>query len=169
MRGPIASLAGIACVAAALSFAVPASAAPAGASARSAVTGTEHFQLVGTSATSRTGHVIAYGVFTGAATVDHMGKTAKFVFSNGSFKVTHKYGKGGTQSFDPKTCLVQVSEPGTYTISGGTGKYNGITGHGKFTFTLLAISAKNGQGKCVHNKPPVEFQVIIHASGPVTI
>lgn len=169
MRGRIASLAGIGCVAAALSLADPA-AASAGVSARSAVTGTEHFQLVGTSGTSSTGHVIAYGVFTGAAAVDHMGKTAaKFVFSNGSFKVTHKYGKGGTHSFNQKTCLVQVSEPGTYTISGGTGKYKGITGHGKFTFTLLAIGAKNGQGKCVHNKPPVEFQVIIHASGPVTI
>lgn len=169
MRGPITSLAGMACVAAALSFAAPASAAPAGARAGSAVTGTEHFQLVGTSATPSTGHVIAYGVFTGAATVDHMGKTAKFVFSNGSFKVTHKYGNGGTQSFDPKTCLVRVSEPGTYTISGGTGKYKGITGHGKFTFTLLAIGAKNGQGKCVRDRPPVEFQAIIHASGPVTI
>ena len=170
MRGRIASLTGIACGAATLSLVAPAMAAPAGVSAHPAATGTEHFQLVGTSTTSRTGHVIAYGVFTGAAAVDHMGKTAaKFVFSNGSFKVSFKNGKGGTESFNPKTCLAQASQPGTYTISGGTGKYKGITGDGKFTFTLLAIGAKNGQGKCVHNTPPAEFQVIIHASGPVTL
>ena len=170
MRGRIASLTGIACGAATLSLVAPAMAAPAGVSAHPAATGTEHFQLVGTSTTSRTGRVIAYGVFTGAATVDHMGKTTyKFVFSNGSFKVSYKNGTGGTQSLNPKTCLAQVSQPGTYTISGGTGKYKGITGHGKFTFTLLAIGAKNGQGKCVHNKPFTAFQVIIHASGPVTL
>jgi hypothetical protein len=170
MRARIAYLTGIACGAAALSLAAPAFAAPAGVTEHPAATGTEHFQLVGTSTTSSTGHVIAYGAFTGAAAVDHMGRaTAKFVFSNGSFKVSYKHGKGGTESFSSKTCLVQASQPGTYTISGGTGKYKGISGHGKFTFTLLAIGAKNGQGKCVHDRPPAEFQVIIHGSGPVTL
>ena len=170
MRGRIASLTGIACGAATLSLAAPAIAAPPGVSARPAATGTENFQLVGTSTTSRTGHVIAYGVFTGAATVHHMGKAAtRFVFSDGSFKLSYKNSTGGTKSLNPKTCLAQVSQPGTYTISGGTGKYAGISGNGKFTFKLLAIGAKNGQGKCVHNQPPVEFQVIIHASGPVTL
>jgi len=170
MRGRIASLSGIACGVATLSLAAPASAAPAPVSAHPAATGTEHFQLVATATTSRTGHAIAYGVVTGAATVDHMGKdAAKFVFSNGSFKLSYKSGTGGTHSLNAKTCLAQVSQPGTYTISGGTGKYKGISGHGTFTFRLLAIGAKNSQGKCVHNEAPVAFQVIIHGSGPVTL
>ena len=130
--------------------------------------GTEHFQLVSTSATSSTAPVIAYGVFTAPA-VDHMGSNVdKFVFRNGSFKVRHVNGKGGTQSFNPKTCLTKVSQPGTYKIFGGTGKYAGIRGHGKFVFSLLDIGAKNSMGKCTRTKPPIAVQQIIRASGPVT-
>jgi hypothetical protein len=138
------------------------------ASASPAATGTEHFQLVSTSATSSTAPVIAYGVFTAPA-VDHMGSNVdKFVFRNGSFKVRHVNGKGGKQSFNPKTCLTKVSQPGTYRIFGGTGKYAGIRGHGKFVFNLLAIGAKNSMGKCTRTKPPIASQQIIRASGPVT-
>jgi hypothetical protein len=165
MKGRIASLAGIAAAAAALSLGVPAIAAQGAAPA---ATGTEHFQLVSTSATSSTAPVIAYGVFTAPA-VDHMGSNVdKFVFRNGSFKVRHVNGKGGKQSFNPKTCLTKVSQPGTYRIFGGTGKYAGIRGHGKFVFSLLAIGAKNSMGKCTRTKPPIAFQQIIRASGPVT-
>jgi hypothetical protein len=167
MKGRLISLAGVAVAAAALALAGPAMAAPA-SHAGPAVTGTEHFQLVSASATANTGQVIAYGVFTGAA-VDHIGNnTDKFVFKNGSFLVHHTNGKGGRRSFNPRTCLAQISQPGTYTISGGTGKYAGISGHGKFRFTLLAIGAKNAQGKCAERKPPVASQLIIQASGPVT-
>ena len=64
-------------------------AVPAGASS-TAVTGTEKFQIMTTSATSSTASVIAAGVFT-AGGVDHQGnKVDTFVFSNGSFKVAHK-------------------------------------------------------------------------------
>ena len=168
MKSRLISLAGAACVAAALVLAAPALAASAGHVAGPSVSGTEHFQLVSSNATSSTGKVIAYGAFVGAA-VDHMGdNTDKFVFNNGSFKVHHKNGKGGKQSFNPKTCLVRVSQPGTYTISGGTGKYVGISGHGKFRFTLLAIGAKNAQGKCAQRKPPTSSQLIIQASGPLS-
>ncbi len=168
MKGRLISLAGVACAAAALALAGPAMAASAGHGAGPAATGTEHFQLVSSSATASTGQVIAYGVFTGAA-VDHMGNnTDKFVFKNGSFKVHHRNGKGGKSSFNPRTCLAHITQPGTYTISGGTGKYAGISGHGKFRFTLLFIGAKNAQGKCAQHKPPVASQLIIQASGPVT-
>jgi len=165
VKGRIASLTGIAAAVAALSLGVPAMAAQGAAPT---ATGTEHFQLVSTSATSSTARVIAYGVFTAPA-VDHMGSNVdKFVFRNGSFKVRHVNGKGGTQSFNPKTCLTKVSQPGTYRIFGGTGKYAGIRGHGTFVFSLLAIGAKNSLGKCTRTKPPVAFQQIIRASGPVT-
>jgi hypothetical protein len=167
VKGRLISLTGIACAVAALALAGPATAAPAGHAAGPAVSGTEHFQLVSTSAAGNTGKVIAYGAFTGAG-VDHMGNnTDKFVFKNGSFKVHHKNGKGGTQKFNPKTCLAQITQPGTYRLSGGTGKYAGISGHGKFRFTLLFIGARNAQGKCAQNKPPVASQLIIRASGPV--
>src|ERR1700722_4774773 len=114
-----------------------------------AVSGTEHFQLVTTSATASTGRVIAYGVFTAPA-VDHMGNSVdRFVFRNGSFKVKHSPGKG-PQSFNPKTCLMTIS------------------GHGNYHFTLLLIAARS-KGKCSQSKPPVAFEQIIMASGPVRL
>jgi hypothetical protein len=166
MKGRIISLAGAACAAAALALAAPAMASPAARGAGPAVRGIEHFQLVSTSAAGNTAKVIAYGVFTGAA-VDHMGKADKFVFKHGSFTVHHKNGKGGTQKFNPKTCLAQITQPGTYRISGGTGKYKGISGHGRFRYTVLFIGARNANGKCANHKPPVASQLIIRASGPV--
>ena len=65
---------------------MPAGAAP---TVRTAVSGTENFQLMTTSATATTLPVIAYGLFTAAA-VDHPGsKVDTLVFSNGSFKINH--------------------------------------------------------------------------------
>jgi hypothetical protein len=110
--------------------------------------------------------VIARGVFTAPAT-DIMGnRTDTFKFSNGSFRVRHSPGHG-PQSFNPRTCLVKVSQHGTYKLSHGTGKYAGIKGHGRYHVTVLAIGARNANGKCSQRKAPVAFQQIIKASGPV--
>ena len=142
--------------------AAPAGAAPSGRD----VSGIEHFQLVTTSATATTQPVIATGVFT-AGGVDHQGSnTDIFVFPAGSFKVTHSQGTG-TQNFNPKTCLSTVRVHGTYTLSGGTGKYTGIRGHGTYHLSILGIAARSG-GKCTMHKPPVAWQQIIQAAGPVT-
>jgi hypothetical protein len=148
--------------AAALWLAVPAGAAPAGRD----VSGIEHFQLVTTSATAATQPVIATGVFT-AGGVDHQGRKADtFVFPGGSFKVVPSRGTG-TQHVDPKTCLVTVRVHGTYKLFGGTGKYAGISGHGIYHLSVLGIGARSG-GKCTMHKPPVVWQQIIQAAGPVT-
>jgi hypothetical protein len=164
----IASVAGVACAAAALALAAPAMAAQGSGGGRPAVSGTEHIQIMSTSATSTTSRVIAFGVFTAPA-IDHSGSNVdKFVFSNGSFKVRHVNGTGGTHSFNRRTCLGKITQPGTYRIFGGTGHYAGISGHGKFMLSILFIGAKSG-GKCTQTKPPVAFQQLIRASGPVTL
>jgi hypothetical protein len=137
------------------------------ASASPALSGTEHLQIMSTSATSSTAPVIIYGVVT-AAGVDHQGNnTDTFKFANGSFKVKHSAGKG-TQNFNPKTCLAQIAEHGTYTISGGTGKYKGISGHGTYHFTILGI-ARKVTGKCSQTANPVASQQLIQASGPASL
>jgi hypothetical protein len=141
----------------------------AAASAHSGgTTGTEHFQGMTTSATSSSFSVIAYGVFTGAA-VDHQvsSNVDRFVFSNGTFRVHHSPGKG-PQTFNPKTCLLTVDQHGTYRLYGGTGKYAGISGHGTYQLSILAIGARSG-GKCSQSKPPVAFHQVINASGPVSL
>lgn len=139
------------------------------AGTHSAASGTENFQMMTTSGTSTSASVIASGVFT-AGGVDHenqQGNTAQFVFSNGTISLKHSKGTG-TQSFNPKTCLLTVNEHGTYTLTGGTGRYSGITGNGTYQLSILAVAARSG-GKCSQSKPPVAWHQVINASGPVTL
>jgi hypothetical protein len=132
----------------------------------SAVAGTEHFQLVTASASSPTGVVIAYGVFTGHA-VDHMGNSIdKFVFKDGSFKVFHSQGSGPV-SLNSKTCLLSGSIHGTFRVYGGTGSFNHISGHGKYQATILSIQARS-KGHCSQTKLPLAFEQTIRATGRVT-
>jgi hypothetical protein len=149
----------------ALSGVMAASAAPG--RLRAAVSGTEHFQAMSTSATAAP-KVIASGVFTQAG-VDHEGShnTGTFVFLNGTITVKHSPGTG-TQTVNPKTCLLQVNLHGTYKLLSGTGAYKGITGSGTYKLSILAIGAKSG-GTCSKTKPPVAFQQLIQASGQVTL
>src|SRR5438552_408711 len=118
------------------------------ASTHTAVSGAENFQMMTTSGTGGTASVIASGLFTQAGT-DHENpktNTATFTFSNGTVTVKHSPGKG-TQSFNPKTCLLTINFHGTYTLASGTGKYAGITGSGTYKLNILGIGAKSG-GTC---------------------
>src|SRR5215472_400386 len=113
----------------------------AAASTHTGVSGTEHFQLMTTSATAPTSSIIASGVFT-ATGVDHSGNKVDTVdFPGGSLQIAHSNGTG-TQHFDPTTCLMTISRHGTYKLQNGTGKYAGISGSGKYQFTGLGIGAK---------------------------
>jgi hypothetical protein len=139
------------------------------ASTHTGVSGTENFQMMTTSGTSSTDSVIASGVFT-APGVDHENQsnnTAKFVFGNGTVSLKHSPGKG-TQSVNPKTCLLTVNQHGTYTLTGGTGAYTGITGNGTYKLSILAVAARSG-GKCSQSKPPLAWHQVINASGPVSL
>lgn len=145
-------------------------AGPAGASPTSAaaVTSTGHVQIMTTSATSPTASAIAWRAGTATAGVDHMGNTVDtIVFPGGSWRVKHSAGTG-PQSFNPKTCLMLVNQHGTYTILGGTGKYKGISGHGRYTVSIVALGAKV-KGVCSQTRPPVAWQQVIDASGPVKL
>jgi hypothetical protein len=166
MRRTFAAAIGAISVAAMLSGAGLAAASTT-AGAAPAAHGTEHFQIMTTSATASTNSIIATGLFT-AGGVNHAGNTTdKAVFPGGTFKIKHSPGKG-TQTLNPKTCLLTLNLHGTYTIGHGTGKYKGIGGHGNYQLSILAIGAKSG-GKCSQSKPPVTFQQIIKASGPVSL
>ena len=139
----------------------------AAASASPATSGTERFQVVTTSATTNKLSVIATGAFTAGGTDIEGRTTATERFPGGSFKIRH-HKTGGTRGFNPRTCLLTVSQHGTYTIGHGTGKFAGISGHGKYQIRILAVGARSG-GKCTQKKPPVAFQLIIRASGPVSL
>ena len=139
----------------------------AGASGSAAASGTEHFQLMSTSATSKTSGLIATGVFTVGGTDTRTTSTTDTVtFSNGTFVITHSKGTG-SQSFNPQTCLLKLNLTGTYTLGSGTGAYAGISGSGTYQLTILAVGAKSG-GTCSKTLPPT-FQQVIRASGPASL
>jgi len=146
----------------ALSGIVAAAAAPSSSGA----SGIEHFQAMSTSETSTTTTVIARGVFTaGGVDITTSNTTDTFKFPNGTIRVRHSPGTG-PQSFNRRTCLLTVHQHGTYRLLGGTGKYAGISGHGRYRLDILAVAARS-HGKCTQNKPPAAFELIIRASGPV--
>jgi hypothetical protein len=151
----------VAAAATVLWLAVPAGASPAVSAAR---TVNDSIQLMTTSATSNNLGAIETGsVFTGAG-VDHSGNTVDtLVFPGGTYKDRHGTGTG-TQTLNPKTCLLRVNLHGTDTPFGGTGKFRGISGHGTWRASVLAIYARSA-GKCSTTRVPLAFQEIITGSG----
>ena len=127
--------------------------------------GIEYFQLVTTSPASNAPEsIIARGVFT-VGGVNHPGnRVDTAVFPDGTFKIAHSNGTG-TPHFNGKTCLGTIVLNGTYRLSGGTGAYAGISGHGIYRLNILIVTGRNAAGKC--SNTPTAFQQIIRAQGPV--
>lgn len=139
------------------------------ASTHSGTSGAESFQMMTTSATGNPGVIASGSVFTVAGT-DHENPNhtqGTFVFPNGTVTVKHSPGQG-TQSFNPKTCLLTVNFHGTYNIASGTGAYSGITGSGTYKLAILGIGARSG-GKCSQSQPPLAFHQVINATGTASL
>ncbi len=170
MRKTIAALIGAAATVTMITGAGVASAAAGHpASIRHAVTGTEHFQLMSTSATSTKSSIIALGSVITAGGVDHGGnKVDRVVFPGGTFQIRHSAGHG-PQHFNPRTCLAVITQRGTYKLAHGTGKYKGISGHGRYLVQIRFVAARNSKGNCSQNKAPRAFQQIITAHGPLSL
>jgi hypothetical protein len=172
-RAAVVAMTGAA-VAAGLVLAVPAGASPL-AARPAAVSGTGHFQIMSTSGAgaANTAGVIAWGAFINHG-IDHENNsnartsTDLFTFAGGSFKVTHTT-KSMSQTVNAKACFYIFSEKGTYKLSGGTGKYKGISGSGTFTGTGLGFGPKTKSGACNENANPIDFQMVIDGTGAVKI
>jgi len=82
-----------------------------------------------------------------------------FEFPAGSLSVTHTPKKSHDFS-DPVTCLFTFAERGTYKVTGGTGDYEGASGHGHYRVTGTGIG-------CDQNAPPEVFTLTIKAKGPL--
>ena len=160
-----AAIAGLA--AAAVMFAGAGPAAAGARPASPAASGTWHFQIMTTSAASTRASVVASGLVT-AGGVDVQGKSTDiFRFAGGTVKVRHSP-PAGPRTFNPRTCLFTVRQHGTYKVLGGTGKYAGISGHGKYQLNILGIGAK-AHGSCSKSLPPAAFQLVVDAAGPASL
>lgn len=147
----------------ALSGTLAATAAPTSSGGAS---GIERLQFMSTSPTSNKTTVIARGAFTaGGVDIETSNSTDTLKFPNGTIRIRHS-NPTGPATFNPRTCLNTVNQHGTYTVVGGTGKYAGISGHGRFQLSVLAVGARS-HGKCTDTKPLTAFELIIRAAGPV--
>jgi hypothetical protein len=150
----------------ALSGIVAATAAPRAAGAGDS--GIEHFQFMTTSTTTNRVTVIVQGVFTaGGIDMATSPTTDTIQFPNGTIKLRHSPGTG-TMSLNPHTCLFTADLHGTQDLLGGTGKYAGISGHQTAQVHILAITARS-HGQCTQSIPPVSFEELVSASGPVDL
>ena len=107
------------------------------------------------------------GAFTAGGTVVTHGASALVTLPGGTFKVSAKAGQQ-TRNFSKTTCLFTVTVRSTDTLGHGTGKYAGISGSGKSTFSLRAVFPRVA-GACTMHRPPLALQEILSATGPVSL
>jgi hypothetical protein len=141
-------------------------AGPAGHARPAVKAHTERFTLV---AVSVKGHpsVVATGVFT-AGGVDHKGGSVDtLTFNNGTLTV-HRNHQKHKSTLSPKTCAYAATITGKYTLSGGTGVYAGVTGHGSFKGTSSAVLRRGSNGLCTFTLKPHAYQQLVTLHGPVS-
>jgi hypothetical protein len=140
-------------------------AASASPAAPRAASSTEYVQVMSTSAAGPAS-AIARGVFTAAGQA-RLGdaRVGTIVFPGGTVVLSHRPGKGSSR-FYPGACLSLISQSGTYQIVRGTGRYAGISGHGRYQLSLEIVAARV-HGACSLAKPPAAQQELLLLAGPV--
>ena len=61
-----------------------------------------------------------------------------------------------------------ITQPGTYQIIGGTGRYAGISGDGTYQLNLNLVAGRSN-GKCSLAKGPDGPAELLRLSGPVRL
>ncbi len=119
--------------------------------------------------------VKAYGVVRTKGTLSLGGPTngtSSFDFRAGKLTVKHTQTSGGTQpSLNPKTCVASQTEGGVYTVVGGTGRFYGAKGHGKYKvyFAIVFPRLKNGKCNTSQSAQPISGKISFLAYGPLSV
>jgi len=124
---------------------------------------TEHFEAMSTNPVSAVATLIARGPLTIGGTVNL--ETGRAVLPGGKLTLAHHQLRGSS-SFSSRTCLATVTSSGTYRITGGTGRYGHVRGHGDYQLTAYAIVARV-DGKCGTKVVPHAQETLLTASGPI--
>jgi hypothetical protein len=125
----------------------------------------EHFEAMSTNPVSAVATLIARGPITIGGTVNL--QTGRAVLPGGKLTLAH-HQLHGSSTFSSRTCLATVRSSGTYRITGGTGSYRNVRGHGDYQLTAYAIVAKV-HGKCGTNVVPYAQETLLTASGPIQL
>jgi hypothetical protein len=119
--------------------------------------------------------VKAYGVVHTKGTIALSGPnngTSSFDFRAGKLTVKHTQTSGSTEpTFNSKTCVASQVQGGVYTVVGGTGKFYGATGHGRFKtdFTIRFPRLKNGKCNMSQSAQPISGKISFLAYGPLSV
>ena len=124
----------------------------------------EHWTVESTNPVSATAVLIARGPLTVGGTINL--QTGHVTLPGGTLTLSHKQ-SWGTQGENPRTCLATVTSSGTYTVTGGTGRYVLVHGHGTYRLTAYAIVNKV-KGKCATGVVPYAQTELLTATGPLT-
>ena len=134
------------------------------AAATATPSGIEHWTAESTNPVSATAVLIARGPLTVGGTINL--QTGHVKLPGGTLTLSHKQ-SWGTQGENPRTCLATVTSSGTYKVTGGTGRYQRVHGHGTYSLTAYAI-VKKVKGKCATNVVPYAQTELLTATGPLT-
>jgi hypothetical protein len=132
--------------------------------ATSAPPGIEHWTVESTNPVSATAVLIARGPLTVGGTINLL--TGHVRLPGGTLTLSHKQ-SWGTQGENPRTCLATLTSSGTYNVTGGTGPYERVQGHGTYKLTAYAI-VKKVNGKCATKVIPYAQTELLTATGPLT-
>jgi hypothetical protein len=135
----------------------------AAASSSSAPSDTEHWIAESTNPVSATATLIARGPLTIGGTINL--QTGQVKLPGGTLTLSH-HQVHGTQGENARTCLATVTSSGTYKVTGGTGLYRHVTGHGSYSLVAYAI-VKKVKGKCSASVPYAQTELLT-AIGPLT-
>ena len=144
-----------------IAFAVPGATAAGASSTPSAI---EHWTVESTNPVSAIATLIARGPLTIGGTINL--QTGHVKLPGGTLTLSHKQ-SWGTRGENPRTCLATVTSSGTYKVTGGTGRYTRVQGHGTYRLTAYAI-VKKVKGKCAINVVPYAQTELLTATGPLT-
>jgi hypothetical protein len=133
------------------------------ASASSAPSATEHWIAESTNPVSATATLIARGPLTIGGTINL--ETGHVKLPGGTLTLSHHQAHG-TQRQSARTCLATLTSSGTYKVTGGTGRYRHIAGHGRYTLVAYAI-VKKVKGKCSDSVPYAQTELLT-ATGSLT-
>ena len=133
------------------------------AAASSARSGTEHWIVESTNAVSATATLIARGPLTIGGTINL--ETGHVKLPGGTLTLSH-HQVHGANGESPRTCLATLISRGTYRVTGGTGRYRRVTGHGTYRLVAYAI-VKKVNGKCSKSVPYAQTELLT-ATGPLT-
>jgi hypothetical protein len=124
----------------------------------------EHWTVESTNPVSATAVLIARGPLTVGGTINLL--TGHVKLPGGTLTLSHQQ-SWGTQGQNRQTCLATVTSSGTYKVTGGTGRYEGVRGHGTYRLSAYAI-VKKVNGTCATKVVPYAQTELLTATGPLT-